>query len=160
MSTKKLIYLASIVVFTVTSGLAIATLFSVFSPASTPTETFTAKETPLPLQHSTDSRGTSIFDAQVYYKTIIDNNLFRPLGWRPPRPQEPYRLIGTILPKDTDAPPRAVIQTTAGKKLHIVATGEKLDADTTLTAIEQQQVALSTGGKHSTLRLSTAAWLR
>ena len=29
-----------------------------------------------------------------FYRTIIDNNLFRPLGWTPPRPIEPYRLIG------------------------------------------------------------------
>jgi len=27
------------------------------------------------------------------------------LGWRPPRPREPHPLLGTILPKDTDAPP-------------------------------------------------------
>lgn len=26
-----------------------------------------------------------------FYRTIIDNNLFRPLGWTPPRPKEPYR---------------------------------------------------------------------
>ena len=26
-----------------------------------------------------------------FYCTIIDNNLFRPLGWTPPRPKEPYR---------------------------------------------------------------------
>lgn len=98
------------------------------------------------------------FQKSDFYQTIIDNNLFRPLGWRPPRPREPYRLIGTILP--TDGEPQAIFQTTVGKKLHIVSTGEKLDADTTLTAVEQLQVTLSTKGKHRTLRLSTSRWLR
>ena len=33
--------------------------------------------------------------SETYYRTIIDNNLFRPLGYRtPPRPIEPYRLLG------------------------------------------------------------------
>ena len=88
------------------------------------------------------------FQKSDFYRTIIDNNLFRPLGWRPPRPREPYRLIGTILPTDGD--PQAILQATSGKKLHIISTSEKLDADTTLTAIEQQQVTLSTKGKHRT----------
>ena len=34
------------------------------------------------------------FDAEVYYRSIIEYNLFRPLGWVPPRRVEPYRLIG------------------------------------------------------------------
>lgn len=39
----------------------------------------------------------SVFDSEADYSTIIDNPLFRPLGWRPPRPIEPYRLLGTKL---------------------------------------------------------------
>ena len=31
--------------------------------------------------------------------TIIANNLFPPLGWTPPQPIEPNRMIGTILPR-------------------------------------------------------------
>ena len=39
-----------------------------------------------------------IFDSETFYRMIINNNLFRPLGWTPPRPIEPYRLLGTLLP--------------------------------------------------------------
>ena len=45
------------------------------------------------------------FQHSDFYRTIIENNLFRPLGWTPPRPVEPYRLIGTILPIDANTPP-------------------------------------------------------
>ena len=31
-----------------------------------------------------------------FYRTIIDNNLFRPLGWTRPVPPPTYRLIGVI----------------------------------------------------------------
>merc|ERR1712169_141934 len=32
---------------------------------------------------------------EEYYKVIVDNNLFRPLGWRPPNNKPRYTLIGT-----------------------------------------------------------------
>ncbi|MYB93936.1 hypothetical protein F4054_12430 [Candidatus Poribacteria bacterium] len=65
------------------------------------------------------------FDSDSYYRTIIDNNLFRSLGWTPPRPKEPYRLMGTILPRSANTPPRAILQTTTGNTTHIMTTGEK-----------------------------------
>ena len=95
-----------------------------------------------------------VSDAETYYRTIIDNNLFRPLGWTPPRPIEPYRLLGTILPRsETHTPPKAIIQTTAGQKTYIVSTGDKLDASTRLVSIQGKSVRLSTNGKQRTLHL-------
>ena len=95
-----------------------------------------------------------VFDAEVSFKrTIIDNNLFRPLGWTPPRPIEPYRLIGTILPRSANTPPKAIIQTTAGETTYIVTTGEPLDASTRLVSIESKQVTLSRNGQMRTLHL-------
>ena len=94
-----------------------------------------------------------VFDTEAYYRTIIDNNLFRPLGWTPPRPIEPYRLIGTILPRSETTPPKAIIQSTAGQKTYIVSTGDKLDASTEVVSIEGKQVTLSTQGQQRTLML-------
>ena len=93
------------------------------------------------------------FQKTAFYRTIIDNNLFRPLGWRPPRPIEPYRLMGTILPRAANIPPRAIIQTTAGNQTYIVTTGEKLSADTEVVLIESKRVVLSTNGQQRTLKL-------
>lgn len=93
------------------------------------------------------------FAAELFYQTIIDNNLFRPLGWRPPRPIEPYRLIGTKLATDTNAPPQAIIQTTAGEKTYIVLVGDSLDAETEVVLIESKSVTLSTNGQQRTLHL-------
>ena len=96
-----------------------------------------------------------VFETEAYYRTIIDNNLFRPLGWRPPRPIEPYRLIGTILPRSANTPPKVIIQTTAGNQTHIVSLGEKIDASTEVVGIEAKQVTLSIGGQERLLSLET-----
>ena len=93
------------------------------------------------------------FDFESYYRPILDYNLFRPLGWTPPRPQELYRLLGTILPRDANTPPQAILQSTAGQKTYIVSTGEKIDASTEVVSIEGKQVTLSTNGEQHTLYL-------
>ena len=95
-----------------------------------------------------------VFDTETYYSTIIDNNLFRPLGWTPLRPREPYRLIGTLLPRSENTPPRAIIQSTTRNQTYIVSTGESLDADTEVVSIKSKQVTLSHNGQQRTLHLA------
>ena len=99
------------------------------------------------------------FDSDSFYRTIIDNNLFRPLGWTPPRPKEPYRLLGTLLPRDDRTPPKAIIQTTAGNQTYIVSIGEPLDASTEVVEIKPKQVTLSTDGQRRTLKLTATHYL-
>ena len=94
-----------------------------------------------------------------FYRMIIDNNLFRPLGWTPPRPQDPYRLTGTLIPTDGDTSPKAFLLAIATNTTHIVTLGDTLGKDTTVTAIESKQVTLQTSGQQRTLRLNTALWL-
>ena len=97
--------------------------------------------------------------SESYYRTIIENNLFRPLGWRPPRPKEPYRLFGTVLPTDDRTSPTAILQTTAGNQTYIVMTGEPLDASTEVVEIKPKQVTLETDGQRRTLKLTATHYL-
>ena len=97
---------------------------------------------------------TPEFDVETFKHTIIDNNIFRPLGWTPPRPVEPYRLIGTLLPRDANRPAEAVIESTSGKLISIVSVGEPLDTETKVVSIESKSVVLESGGVRRTLRLS------
>ncbi|MYH82013.1 hypothetical protein F4009_21235 [Candidatus Poribacteria bacterium] len=55
-----------------------------------------------PLQTQTSSALLSVAPStsDAFHCMIIDNNLFRPLGYRLPRPEEPYRLTGTLTPTD------------------------------------------------------------
>ena len=102
----------------------------------------------------------SDFQTSEFYRTIVDNNLFRPLGWRPPSPIESYRLLGTVIGRDANTPPRAIIQTTAGHQTYIVSTGERLDVETEIVAIAAKQVTLEKAGQRRTLKLNTTLWLK
>lgn len=104
--------------------------------------------------HCVDFDIPRVFDAEAFKRTIIDNNLFRPLGWTPPRPKEPYRLLGTIHPTDAHTPKTAILQSTAGHQIYIVSTGDNLDASTEVVSIEGKAVVLSTEGQQRTLRLA------
>ena len=90
--------------------------------------------------HSSDL----LFWQSDFYRTIIDNNLFRPLGWTPPRPIEPYRLLGTKLARDANTPPQAIVQAVTTNMTHIVTLGSNLDVDTQVVDIQTKQVTLST----------------
>ena len=105
-------------------------------------------------------KGAEHFQDTEFYRTLIDNNLFRPLGWTPPRPREPYRLLGTIVPKDAHAVPQAILQATAANITHIVTIGQKLDKDTKITDIRPRQVTLEKAGQLITLTLNTDMWLK
>ena len=96
---------------------------------------------------------SSAFDAKVYYRPIIEYNLFRRLGWVPPRPVEPYRLMGTILPRDANTPAKAILESNSGNQTFIVSVGDRLDDATEVVEIRPKQVVLSTNGKKRTLRL-------
>ena len=112
------------------------------------------------LQTTISASHVGDFQDSDFYRTIIDNNLFRPLGWRPPRPQEPYRLIGTILPTDGKTSAQAILQTTHGNTTYTVTRGDTLDADTTITNIQPKQVTLKKAGQQRTLKLNSTPWLK
>ena len=151
MSAKDLKHLAIAAVLALASGLAFATLYSVFNPPYTP---LPAQETARPQYRRVPLTSPVVFDAAAFKRTIIDNNLFRPLGWTPPRPIEPYRLLGTKLATDANTPPQAILQSTAGNTTHIVTLGETLDASTEVVDIRSpKQVTLSTNGEQRTLHL-------
>ena len=118
-------------------------------------ETMTASETQPPQPRRVEQTPPPVFETETFYRTIIDNNLFRPLGWTPARPTEPYRLIGTILPIDANTPRRAILESTAGNKTYIVSTGEKIDASTEVVSIQGKQVILSRNGQQRTLHLQS-----
>lgn len=100
------------------------------------------------------------FQTTDFYRTIIDNNLFRPLGWRPPRPREPYRLLGTMIPTDRITGAQAIIQTTHRNITRTFTVGDALDTDTTIVDIQAKQVTLEKAGQQRTLKLSPTPWIK
>lgn len=106
---------------------------------------------------------TSIADTQQtppdFYRTILENNLFHPLGWRPARPREPYRLLGTLIPCDGKSKAQAILQKNPAGKTYTVMIGDQLDTNTTLIDIQPKQVILEKRGQRRILTLNTTPWL-
>ena len=74
-------------------------------------------------------------------------------------PAPAYRLTGTIIRRNGETPPQALILATADQKTSIVSPGDKLAADTTVVEIRSKHVILESGGQRITLKLDTYAWL-
>lgn len=95
-----------------------------------------------------------------FYRTILDNNLFHPLGWRPARPREPYRLLGTLIPCDGKSQAQAILQKNPAGKTYTVTIGDRLDGDIIVIDIQTKQVTLEKAGQRRTLILNTTPWLK
>ncbi len=152
----------------IATGLVLAILFSLYTARRTrpenrtiplKTQTHSAvSTTPLrvhfqPSVHTNEDMELKHFQNSDFYRTIIDNNLFRPLGWTPPRPKEPYHLLGTIIPRDAKTPPKAIIQDTVGNQIHIITIGDTLDSNTYVTDIQTKHVTLKKNGQQRQLTL-------
>jgi hypothetical protein len=80
-----------------------------------------------------------------YYQSIVDKNLFRPLGWGGDDKRGPdFRIIGTVINKGQK--PKALIFEFANKTTHYVAVGDKL-GNATVKSIEEKSVTLEQDGE-------------
>ena len=85
-----------------------------------------------------------------YYRVIIENNLFRPLGWQRPNRNPDYALIATwIGTRGTVA--KALVTEQRSNQLYYVARGEKV-GDAIIEKIEANQVSLKVSDDIVTLK--------
>lgn len=85
-----------------------------------------------------------------YYRVIIENNLFRPLGWQQPDRTPDYALIATwIGTRGTVA--KALVTERRSNQLYYVARGEKV-GDAVIEKIEANQVSLKVSNDIVTLK--------
>lgn len=86
-----------------------------------------------------------------FYRIIVDNNLFRPLGWKPPaKNKTTYRLLGTLTNSERSA--RAILQNKTSQRTYTVSIGETF-GDFQVTEIQPRRVTLKKGNQHVRLSL-------
>ena len=90
----------------------------------------------------------------AFYKTIIDYNLFRPLGWTPPNNEPTYSLASTAV-NPNGAISQATLLEKRSNRYHFVTIGTKL-GDMTVKDIEARRVILDKAGE--TITLKTSEW--
>ena len=88
-----------------------------------------------------------------YFQVIIDNNLFRPLGWKSERKSDiPFQLVGTILKDELDHY-QAVLKAVDTQQVHFVNLDE-IQNGWRLVMIAPKQVVLEKGDRRITLGLT------
>lgn len=85
-----------------------------------------------------------------FYQPIIDNNIFRWLGWKPPKKPVEYILYGTANSK-YESNSKAFIYETQSKRLHTVNIGDSI-GNATITEIRNKQVTMEKDGKEIKLQ--------
>ena len=90
----------------------------------------------------------------AFYKTIVDHNLFRPLGWTPPNNEPSYSLEGTAV-DPSGAISQATLLEKRSNRYHFVTIGTKV-GDMTVTDIQAKQVTLDKAGE--TVKLKTSGF--
>ncbi len=93
--------------------------------------------------------GVDFGENEAFYKTIIEYNLFRPLGWTPPNNEPEYSLVGTAVDRN-GAVSQATLLERRSNRYHFVTIGSKLD-DMTVTEIQDKKIIFDKEGETVTL---------
>ncbi len=92
-----------------------------------------------------------------FYRVIIENNLFRPLGWRKPNRDPDYALIATWI--GTQGPvAKALVMERKSSQLYYVGKGEKV-GDAIVENIAANQVSLKASDDIVTLKAESMQFL-
>ena len=86
----------------------------------------------------------------AFYKTIVDHNLFRPLGWTPPNNEPSYSLVGTAVDSN-GAISQATLLEKRSNRYHFVTIDTKV-GDMTVKDIQAKRVTLDKAGETITLK--------
>ncbi|RKU12978.1 hypothetical protein C6501_10055 [Candidatus Poribacteria bacterium] len=91
-------------------------------------------------------------NSDAFYQAIIDNNIFRPLGWQPETPQPKYVLIGTAIATNTTQHTKAYIVERQSGQLHVVRVNDRI-GEQMVKGIEAKQVILQKGDQEIILQI-------
>ncbi|MCE2402579.1 hypothetical protein J4G08_17055 [Candidatus Poribacteria bacterium] len=103
------------------------------------------------------SKSAKSDDSSDFYKVIVDNNLFRPLGWRPPNREPQYTLIGTAIDPNGSLS-EAFILEERSNKFYIAGFGDKV-GDAVVKEIQEKKVILDKNGETITIRIRNTPFL-
>ncbi len=117
----------------------------------------TYQRTPLKPNAIRKSDDKTSNDADDFYRVIIENNIFRPLNWKPTQQEPAWTLLGTAITADNSTA-TAYISERKTNQFYAVKVGETI-AGATVTEILPKQVTLDNGGKTLNLYMASVPFL-
>ena len=94
---------------------------------------------------------------QDFYRVIVENNLFRPLGWQAPNREPKYVLVATLI-ESHGRRAKALLMESRSNEIYYVTIGEKV-RNATVEMIESRQVHLNISGEILTLKAPSIRFL-
>ncbi len=104
------------------------------------------------------SEDNSSSNSEDYYSVIVNNNIFRPLGWRPPKREPEYGFVGTRVAEDASKSVGYVSERRSNR-FHTVGIGDKI-GDAVVTEIKDKKILLDKNGETITLRAGSLQFLK
>ena len=92
-----------------------------------------------------------------FYRVVVENNLFRPLGWRELRREPEYVLIATWIESRGETA-KALLMERGSNQTYYVTLGEKV-GNATIEKIESKRVNLNISGEILTLKVPSIQFL-
>lgn len=89
------------------------------------------------------------YEPSDYYQIIVDNNIFRPLGWKPPNKKPEYSLLGISFDPTSNRSEAFVLEERSNQ-FHTVSVGDKI-GDAIVKEIAKKTVSLYKDGEMITL---------
>ncbi len=96
-----------------------------------------------------DITNTGAESLEAYYQFVIDNNIFRPLGWKPTKKPPNYSLIGTAVSENREES-KAFIVDRHTNQMHTVKVDDTI-GEALVKVIEAKRVILNAAGKEIVL---------
>jgi hypothetical protein len=93
-----------------------------------------------------------------FYRVIVDNSLFRPLGWRPPNKEPEYTLLGTAFVPNGGLS-KALVEERRSDKFYVAGVGDKI-GDAIIKEIQEDKITLDKNGEMITLRGENSPFLK
>ncbi len=143
----------------------IAATLGLYSPnvqhSSVPSQTLLQRDMATDALDTKRSKGkinAQPHNPESFYQFIIDTNLFRPLGWRTPKKQPDWTLIGTAVSENIEES-EAFILERSSNRMHIVKVGDVF-GEALVKVIESKRVILNEAGKEIVLYCGRLQFIR
>ena len=104
------------------------------------------------------SESSKSTDNSGFFQVIIDNNIFRPLGWKPPNKEPEYTLNGTVI-DDLGTNSQAFVVERRSNQFYIVSVGDKI-GDAVVKHIEEKKITLHKNGELITFNTGSMGFLK
>ena len=105
-----------------------------------------------------ESHSAKSKDNSGFYQVIVENNIFRPLGWTPPKQEPEYKLLGTAI-GTLGTNSEAFVLERRSNQFYVVSVGDEI-GNALVKDIEDKKITLYKNGEMITFNTGSMGFLK